>query len=528
MGMSFPIMLSVFIVTFLAVAILFVEFGVLITISQKKYFKKPVLVTQALASTLKKLPRLVGFGIFQLMFLLVLIFPFIDSSTLPPMLDINLTIFLTSILYESPLFIAIYGGIMLLVGYIVLRWMFTLHFIFIEDTSIWKAMKESWKITRKNQFKLVFYVFLANFIIFSAGFLFMRIISYIVVIIDSQTIGHFISEYLLTLTSYTAMIGSLFLIPINIIILTHLFYRFQSVQGKPVIDRLPIRPNRRLSAIELKTMRFFKKHKKAVISFGAIVVTGIFFINYYVSDAIVYLKWDVAVASHRGDTTNAPENSMSSIQSALNKGVDAIEVDIMMTKDDVIVLNHDDNLERTAGVDQRVGDMTYEEVAAVDIGRLYDESFAGERIPTLDQVLDEVADKDTLLILDLKSYERKETFTGEIVRLIEQHNAADQVYVQSFNYDLLQEIRNKNEEIKIGQILFLSMGNLANLDVDFYTIRENMLTERFIENAHQLNREVWVWTVNIERNIHEVLTYNIDGIITGYPERVQHILEFDQ
>lgn len=528
LGMSFPIMLSVFIVTFLAVAILFVEFGVLITISQKKYFKKPVLVTQALASTLKKLPRLVGFGIFQLMFLLVLIFPFIDSSTLPPMLDINLTIFLTSILYESPLFIAIYGGIMLLVGYIVLRWMFTLHFIFIEDTSIWKAMKESWKITRKNQFKLVFYVFLANFIIFSAGFLFMRIISYIVVIIDSQTIGHFISEYLLTLTSYTAMIGSLFLIPINIIILTHLFYRFQSVQGKPVIDRLPIRPNRRLSAIELKTMRFFKKHKKAVISFGAIVVTGIFFINYYVSDAIVYLKWDVAVASHRGDTTNAPENSMSSIQSALNKGVDAIEVDIMMTKDDVIVLNHDDNLERTAGVDQRVGDMTYEEVAAVDIGRLYDESFAGERIPTLDQVLDEVADKDTLLILDLKSYERKETFTGEIVRLIEQHNAADQVYVQSFNYDLLQEIRNKNEEIKIGQILFLSMGNLANLDVDFYTIRENMLTERFIENAHQLNREVWVWTVNIERNIHEVLTYNIDGIITGYPERVQHILEFDQ
>jgi glycerophosphoryl diester phosphodiesterase len=223
---------------------------------------------------------------------------------------------------------------------------------------------------------------------------------------------------------------------------------------------------------------------------------------------------------------HAPENSMSSIRSALDKGVDAIEIDIMMTKDGVIVLNHDDDLQRTAGLPSSIKDMTYEEVAEIDIGILYDESFTGERIPTMEQVLKEVAENDTLLILDLKSYDRTDEFTDEIVRLIEKYDAVDQAYVQSFDYDVLQEVRAKNEEIKIGQVLFLSMGNLANLDIDFYTIRENMLTERFIENAHQLNREVWVWTVNIERNVHEVLKYNIDGIITDYPARVQQVLEF--
>lgn len=528
LGMSFPVMSVVLFITFLAVAILFVEFGVLITISHKRYFKKPVLVTQALLTALKKLPKLLGFGVFQLMFLLVLVLPFIDSTTLPPFLDINLTIFLTSIFYESPWYIAIYIGLMLVIGYTILRWMFTLHFIFIEDTSIWKGMKESWKITKKNQFRLVLSVFLANFVIFSAAFLFIRTISYIAVIIDSQAIGHLISEYILTLSSYAAIIGSLFFIPVNIIVLTRLFYQFQINRGMPVSDQLSIHSNRRLNVIELAAGRFFRKRKKAVISLGIIVFTGIFFINYSVSEAIVYLKWDVAIAAHRGDAINAPENSMSSINAALEKGVDAIEIDIMMTKDDVIVLSHDDHLERTAGIDVRIRDMTYEEVAEVDIGWHHDESFTGERIPKLDEVLEEMSERDILLILDLKTYERQETFTGEIVRLIEKYDAVDQVYVQSFNYDILQKIRTKNEAVNIGQVLFLSMGNLASLDVDFYTIRENMLTERFIENAHQLNREVWVWSVNIERNMHEVLTYNIDGIITGYPESVQHILEFEQ
>src|SRR5690625_1147413 len=447
-GMSFPVMLSFLLFALAAAAILFVEFGVLITISQKRYFKKSILITEAMVTTLKKLPKLLDFGVFQLIFLLVLIMPFIDSTTLPPILDVNITIFLTSIFYESAISTTIYIVILFLIGYIVLRWIFTLHFIFIENTSIWQAMKKSWKITRKNQFKLVFYLFLANLTIFSAGFLFMRIISYIAVIIDSVTIGHFISEYILTLSSYAAMIGSLFLIPVNIIILTRLFYQIEIAQDKTVTDQLSIQLNPRLNSVELAAERFFKKRKKAVISLAIILVSGIFFINYSVSEAIVYLKWDVAVASHRGDAINAPENSMSSIRSAVDKGVDAIEIDIMMTKDGAIVLNHDDDLQRTAGVPSSIKDMTYEEVAEIDIGILYDESFTGERIPTLEQVLEEVSENDTFLILDLKSYDRKEEFTDEIIHLIEKYNALDQTYVQSFNYDLLQEIRAKNTDIQ--------------------------------------------------------------------------------
>src|SRR5690625_4582590 len=70
LGMSFPVMLSFLLITFVSVAILFVEFGVLITISQKRYFKKSILITEAFLTTLKKLPNLLGLGVFQLIFVL--------------------------------------------------------------------------------------------------------------------------------------------------------------------------------------------------------------------------------------------------------------------------------------------------------------------------------------------------------------------------------------------------------------------------------------------------------------------------
>lgn len=82
-----------------------------------------------------------------------------------------------------------------------------------------------------------------------------------------------------------------------------------------------------------------------------------------------------------------------------------------------------------------------------------------------------------------------------------------------------------NAEIKIGQILYFAIGDLSLLDVDFYTIEQVMLTEQFVKRAHRKGREVWVWTVNSERNLKEVLKYEIDGIITDYPARAHQMVE---
>ncbi|MYL57726.1 glycerophosphodiester phosphodiesterase [Virgibacillus halodenitrificans] len=525
LGLSISGIMGTLFVSFFAVAFLFVEFGVLIILAEKSYFNKQVYISEAFLTAVKKLPRLLGFGFIPLVFLLLLFIPFIDASTLPPLFDVNITIFLTDLLYESLIAKVVYISLFLGMGYLFVRWIFALHYIFIENKSIWQALQSSWNCTKRNKIRVVWYVLFVNILIFLAGFVLMNAVSELTTIIDSKVIGDFIGNYLLTFASYFTMLMSLVFIPINMLVLTRLFYQFQERKGVQIKDTLKLGKSSYFLKLEKNVGKFLSRRKSFFISTTVIVLSLLFAINYVVNDSLVYLKWDVEIASHRGDLKHAPENSMSSIRSAIRKGVDAVEVDVAMTKDGVIVLSHDLDLKRVAGVSDKISNLTYEEIKQIDIGRLYGEEFIGERIPTLDEVLKVMQENDTKLIIDLKSAEPGRGFAEKIVKLVEKNESDHLAYVQSFNYELLQDIRKRNETIKIGQILFLSAGNLSKLDVDFYTIRESMLTERFIERAKKQNREVWVWTVNIKRNMKEVLKYDIDGIITDYPERAQRVLE---
>jgi glycerophosphoryl diester phosphodiesterase len=100
----------------------------------------------------------------------------------------------------------------------------------------------------------------------------------------------------------------------------------------------------------------------------------------------------------------------------------------------------------------------------------------------------------------------------------------EQCMIQSFSYQTLKEVRKLNKGILLGQILYVIAGNLDSIDVDFYTIKQSMLSDTFIKIAHKKGRSVWVWTVNDELNIKDVLKYDVDGIITDYPKRVQKII----
>lgn len=528
-GMSYTGLLFMLLISFLAVVILFVEFGVLITIAQQKYFDRNILVSDAFVTTVRKLPKLLGLGLFQLILLSLLIIPFIDFSTFRILLDVNIPIFLTNQYYQSTSFsIFQYLAVFLLAIYLYLfiRWIFILHAIFIEEKSIYEAMKCSWKMTKYNKRKIIFNLCLLNFLFFLIFFLFVTFLSYIPTVADKTILGDIVGNYLITFSSFMTIMFSLLLMPINIIIITRLFYRFKKNQGDIVNDRLALYGNNKLFTYENRVIHFFTKRKSTLYPVIIIVVTAMLLINETLNNNIVYLKWNVQVAAHRGDPQIAPENSLSGIKSAIEKKVDAVEIDVMLTKDRVVILNHDATLQRVAGVATKVNEMTYEQVSKVDFKSRFPGEFIGEKIPTLDKVLEEVKEENIILIIDLKPADSSGELANKVVDLIEKHEIENHTYVQAFDYNSLREIRNRNSDIKIGQILYVSAGSLADLDVDFYTIRQTMLSERFIKNARKQNREVWVWTVNIERNMREVLKYDIDGIITNYPEKVQSMLGF--
>lgn len=523
-GASFKGLAGLFGVAFLAVTVLFVEFGVIILITQKHYFKQPVTVSQAFRKTLRKLPKLLGLGIFPLFVLLLMGFPFLDASTLPPFLDVNVTILSTEVLHGSVLAKLVYTVIFLAILYVYIRWIYALHFIFIEDKSITRAMAASWRLTKKRKFRLVSTIVLWNIGMVALGFLLIMLVSQVTNFIDSKIVGDFIGNYLVSISSYISIVLSLFFVPLNMIMLTHFYYQSLEEDGTFVVDRVTLGKAPILGRFEASIGRLYKRKRAVVVSFAVVVLAGIVLINGFVQSSIVYLPWDVEVAGHRGDGFSAPENTVSSVESGIQKGVDAVEIDVTLTKDDVLVLSHDLDLERLADIPVTIREEDYSDISDIDIGSSFDESFAGETLTTLDDILEITTASDTRVIIDVKAEADEETYAKEIARAVEENDAEDLASVQSFNPTFLELMRDENEEIDLGQILFLYAGNLSSLDVDFYTVRETMLTERFVERAQKQNRRIWVWTVNSERNIKKVLSYDIDGIITDYPERVQQVI----
>lgn len=524
-GLTYSGAFGMLLIGIIAVILLFFELGVLLIIAQKNYFQQRVFVVEAIITAVRKLPKLLGIGIFFLVPLVLLLSPFIDIPGLPALIDFNLPIYVTAEYYQSTISVIGYGACFLLAMYLFIRCLFTLHYIFIYDYSVFQAIKSSVQLTKQNKWKLIFNLCLLNGLVSGIGLILLTFIPYLAEIIESNAIVSMIEQYLITFTGYIAVILTLLILPVNMLMITRSFYTFTKPNSPE--DRLAVKSSKKWITAEKRILLYMSRKKYMVASIVVFYLTVLFGVNYYLNDRFVYLDWNVSIASHRGDFLNAPENSMSSIRSALDKGVDAIEIDVTMTKDGIVILNHDLDLQRTAGIPKRIADMTYAEIAQIDIGHLDTDTFIGEKMPTLNEVLEEIKKENVQLIIDIKPPDERIELAVKTVELVEMHNMEESAYIQSFDYQVLQEIRKKNADIKIGQILFLAAGDLSNLDVDFYTIRQSMLTERFVKRAKEQNREVWVWTVNSERNMKEVLKYRIDGIITDYPERARGIIGID-
>jgi len=375
----------------------------------------------------------------------------------------------------------------------------------------------SFRITRRKGILMVLYLFLFNAVLLLVGFGMMYGITWVIKLLVVQITNPLISNFLLTLSSFLLNILLLIFFPFNVILVTNMFYRYTDPRETPE-DEVIVRNHTRLSGLENKAVTFFQKKKYLLFLTLAVYLTVTFLANYAFSQQL--FNWDIHVASHRGDS-QTPENSLSGIREALAKGVQGVEIDVQMTKDGVIVLNHDDTLKRVAGVDKEVSDLTFAEVRQLEIGSSL--GLTGERIPTLDEAIQEVKGKG-FLIIDIKSKSNPDDIAQKIVDLIISNNMQSDTYVQSFYPSALKAVRNVNPDIRIGQILTALTGDLSVLDVDFYTINQNMVSDEFITSAHMLGRGVWVWTVNSDRNIREIIKYPVDGIISDNPERVMELM----
>ena len=157
------------------------------------------------------------------------------------------------------------------------------------------------------------------------------------------------------------------------------------------------------------------------------------------------------VVGHRGAPSRAPENTLASFQAALDIGVDAIELDVHLTRDGHLVVIHDQNLARTTNGKGLVHEHTLAELKTLDAGSWFNASFAGERIPTFEEVIALIGRRVPLQV-EIKG--ATEGVTEATIAMLKAHGLLDSVMMTSFQLNRLPLVRSLTPDVQIGALVW--------------------------------------------------------------------------
>ena len=224
-----------------------------------------------------------------------------------------------------------------------------------------------------------------------------------------------------------------------------------------------------------------------------------------------------SITAHRGASRDAPENSLSAIRKAIELGADYAEIDVHITADGIPVVVHDEDFQRLAGDPRKPGAMTLEEVRSIDIGSRFDRTFAGERVPTLEEVI-ETARGEIKLNIELKPTKTdRERLAIAVAQLIAGKRFESDCFVTSLDRQAVQIAHSQNPRLRTGRIVSAAVGDVTRLDVDVLSVRTGMITDALLSRAHAAGREVHAWTIDDPVVMGELIDRGVDGIITNEP-----------
>jgi glycerophosphoryl diester phosphodiesterase len=250
-----------------------------------------------------------------------------------------------------------------------------------------------------------------------------------------------------------------------------------------------------------------------------------------------------AVIAHRGASAYAPEHTFASYGRALQHGADYIEVDLQMTLDGELIALHDESLDRTTDVEEvfperspwLAGAFTLEEIKQLDAGSWFSEEYAGEEVPTLQEVIDLVGD-DARLYIETKSPETYPGMEEALVETLDENGllGTDRVILQSFSPESLQLLRELDDGLFLVQLISPEMvtGEEWEAVLDETAEYANgigpdkaLVDPELVRAAQSRGLVVHPYTVNERAEMLRLLNSGVNGMFTDVPDHLIGILQ---
>jgi glycerophosphoryl diester phosphodiesterase len=228
------------------------------------------------------------------------------------------------------------------------------------------------------------------------------------------------------------------------------------------------------------------------------------------------------IIAHRGGAAVAPENTVAAFERGIADGADWLELDVQEDADGVIVVEHDRDFMRAAGVKLEVWQATKEDLTDLDIGSSFAPEFSDQRVPTLREVL-ELAKGKAGVFIELKYYGHDVSLEQKVVDLVEETGMADHIVIMSLNYDGVRKIAALRPDWTYGLLNAVAIGDLTRLDVNFLALTANATTVPMIRRSHKRGMKIYAWTIDDPVQMWVMMSRGVDGIITDRVELANHI-----
>ena len=501
----------------------FVEQTGVMALGSARFSGQQVPLIRAIGSALKNMPQMLGLALLQSSIYLMIFLPFAGAGALAYfglLSQYNINYYLT---YTPPSFWTAIGialtlllVLALLYVHLYLRWIFSVPAIVFERRAFYASLRRS-RVLMAGNFRRVGTTIIAWWI--------MMAFSTIVIMSVLQATGNFlldnaggnlsllvgISGFILAFTVITSLTLSFMNGTVSSLLILRLYFeRMAEKRVTPSFSpMLEAEENADIGGRKISYHWIVWPVAVLVLLLAALMALGIM--------ESLDIDTNIDVTAHRGYSAVAPENTISAIQKAAEAGADFAEIDVQETADGTLVLLHDDDLMKVAGLDKKIWEVTFDEIKDVDVGSWFSPGFKEERIATLDQAID-VAQGKIKLMIELKYNGHDQKLAERVVELIRAKGFGSQCVLHSLNYEGLMEAKSLAPQLKVGYIVGITLGDISRVNTDFLNLESSLATTSAMDTIKSQGKDVAVWTVNKRDDMITMIIRGADNIVTDDPK----------
>ena len=382
--------------------------------------------------------------------------------------------------------------------YLNLRLIYTVPNLVVEELPFGRALKKSWTMTKRGGFRLLWRILSFEFLLTFLGILLFLGLVFTLTVIDKE------GQYFWVVTIFLVLIRTFLFIFTVLTKVGSLGIILDSAWEVPSRSVMRSKGSRKMKGLFALAVVFL------------MVQSGISAYEL----ATLKVNDQIKLIAHRGDVSKGVENSLEALEAAAKEKAAYAEIDILLTKDHQFVVMHDYNLKRLAGVDKDVKDMTLAEVQGLKI----QQDGHTSHIPSFEEYVKRAKELKMPLLVELKSHGGEPAnYVDLFVQKMRDLGVEKDYPAMSLDLSVMEKVEKKAPEIKTGYVIPIQFGRFEKVSVDFFAIEDFSYQKNLVTQAHEMKKELYVWTINDKQKLTKYLQQPIDGLITDELTEAQRL-----